>query len=158
MIRRFFLISGSLSSIVVAVVLFIFGESLLVGSILLLGPLVTFALFALTFSLLSCLVITIIKKQYDNQNKFLLLINKWIKKKEKNIDDKKQKYLRYGKIFGILIFSITAGPLPASIFIAILVNKINYAYFFSILTNITFFIIWILIYSGGMTLVINLFN
>ncbi len=139
-----------------ATLLFIFGESLLISSIYFLGPITTFFLFVVVFIFLSLSVQVIYFHFEKSQNKVLSGIKKWINQKENKINQKKEKYLRYGKLLGLFLFSITAGPLPTSIFISLLGYTKENAFKITVFLNTSFFLIWILIYSGGIAIIKNL--
>ena len=158
MIRKIIKIGGIITSLVVTILLFVFGEGLLVGAIYLLGPILSFFIFSIIFTLLSFSIIYIYFKQEKSGNRIIRKVEKWIENKEVNLNKMKLKLLKYGKFFAIVSLGVTAGPLPTSIFIGVLGYSKQHTYLITALINILFFVIWISIYSGGIELIKGIFK
>ncbi len=149
MLRNIVKIGGIFTSFIGGIALFVFGEGILISSILFLGPLITFIIFYVFFSLITYLLINIYFNVIDHKSNIFTKIKTWIVKKENELNIKKQKFMKYGKFISVCISSITAGPIPTSIFICVLGYNIKNAYIISLISNLLFLSIWIIIYSGG---------
>lgn len=153
MIRKFIKIGGVVTSFIVTIVLFIFGESWLIASIYYIGSIRSFILFDAVFTLICFVIIYLYYKEEKSGNKIIRRIETWIEKKKNNSKGFKLKLLKYGNFLGLLFIGITAGPLPASIFIGVLGYQKKHTYLISAFINALFFLIWISIYSGGIELI-----
>jgi len=153
MIRKFIKIGSAITSSIVTIILFIFGESWLIASIYYIGPIRSFIFFDVIFTFICFTIIYLYYKEEKSGNKIIYKIETWIEKKENNLSGLKLKLLKYGKLLGLLFLGITAGPLPTSIFIGVLGYQKRHTYIISAFINVLFFLIWISIYSGGIELI-----
>ncbi|HCJ52960.1 MAG: hypothetical protein A2898_03090 [Candidatus Kerfeldbacteria bacterium RIFCSPLOWO2_01_FULL_48_11] len=152
MIRALVKIGGTVTSLIGSVLFFIFGESLLISSIVFFGPLPTLIIFDVTFTAFSIVIIYVYFKKRQSGNKVILKIEGWVEKKEKQLSESKVRLLRFGKLLGILFFSLTAGPLPTSVLLGVIGYDLKWSIIISVTINFIFFAVWITLYSSGINL------
>jgi hypothetical protein len=150
--------TGTFLSVFVSVLLLVFGESLLVSSIYTLGPVVTFAIFVIFFYCFSEMILHICNSGIKANKWPLFQIANWVAKKKVDLDKRKYKIIKNGKLIGIFSFSLFAGPVPTSVLISVLGFKGFFPHMFLFVVNCAFFLAWITIYSLGITTIIRVFN
>lgn len=149
MLRSTLKYGGAVSSLIVGILVFIFGESLLISSIYYFGPIITFIFFNICFVLLCLLIVRVYNRKNFSGVNYIKKIEHWIFEKEKILSSKKITLLRYGEFIGITFSALTAGTLVTTIFICILGYHRYRVILFILYINIIFFTTWIVIYSGG---------
>lgn len=137
-----------------AAALIVFGEAFILFSIAALGAARAFITLCIIFIMLCSYLLYI----YKNKKYQLLKIRKleeWISKKEQHISKLTLRVLKISKLFGIIVSSFIAGPLPTTIIIGILGYSMRDSFTLVVLSNFVFFGFWISLYSGVFLVVKN---
>ncbi len=158
MIRYIVKISGTLVAIIGSVLLVIFGEGLLISSIVLIGSIYTFCIFSIVFILLSFFILYLYQNKIISGNKIVVLTQGWIKRKEEELLRKRESFVKYGKVISTLILAVTIGPLPTTVYISLVDFPPKERIILVLTNNVLFFLVWIMIYSGGLKVILTLFN
>lgn len=140
------------SSIAASVLLFIFGETVMIAMIYIIGPLATFIILNVIFGSLALLAFKYYR-QFDKENKEYNIFKSFIKKKTQNIPKwvlnigKKSKYL------AIIVSSIILGPIITSLVIGVINFSVRKSQFMIVISSLLCIGFWEIVYLGGYDLV-----
>ncbi len=140
-------------SIVSTVLISILSEVLLILTIRILGAAITITLFTLFFTGVCYFIILIFHDEQKNKKGIINKLEKWIYQREQELTERKRVILKYGTLIGLLVLNVFSGPIITTIFSLTMRTHNREIYFLALFYNFTFFLVWTVIYNGGLKII-----
>ena len=145
-------------SIVGMVLVSLISEALLILTIHVFSPISAITLFSLFFSIFCFFVVWLFENEKKDRGSLIGKLEKWISFRTNELTKKKRQVLKYGMLIGVLTINIFSGPIIATIFSLTLQINNSRIYLLIFVYNFVFFLVWTLVYSGGLKIIGSLWH